>query len=374
MKNRDKWITIAFLVFILAIPRVTVVRNLLPSQQENELTDEEQAILEQNGTLINGTQADNKDNAQAGQNSASKETGFAKLQKCINTFTDSLFGRTKLIGFNTELTSLLTGGTYIESTQTLKGKNNMFFYKTELDGHPIWDYMGINHFTEEEMAVIAANLTATREHLAARNIEFYTMCIPNKEIIYAENMPNTIARVNEVSRGEQLANYLHENTDLVFVYPKEALLANKDKAQLYYSTDSHSNQIGAFVNMQDFFRTVYGTHAEIDSVRFRTDATDYSGDLVMLAGLTGKYNIDTVYAFETESADKAQYHDQVLLYVGDSFGGFLSQICKGYYKEVYWEDARDFQYNMLDRYQPDVVIWERAERYCEVFQEPILIK
>lgn len=132
MKNRDKWITIAFLVFILAIPLVTVVRNLLPSQQENELTDEEQAILEQNGTLINGTQADNKDNAQAGQNSASKETGFAKLQKCINTFTDSLFGRTKLIGFNTELTSLLTGGTYIESTQTLKGKNNMFFIRRSL--------------------------------------------------------------------------------------------------------------------------------------------------------------------------------------------------------------------------------------------------
>ena len=269
---------------------------------------------------------------------------------------------------------MLTGGTYIESTQTLMGKNNMFFYKTELDGHPIWDYMGINHFTQEEMAAIAANLIATREHLAARDIEFYTMCIPNKEIIYAENMPDTIARVNEVSRGEQLADYLHDNTDLVFVYPKDALLANKDKVQLYYNTDSHSNQIGAFVNMQEFFKTVYGTHAEIDSVRFRTDATDYSGDLVMLAGLTGKYNIDTVYAFETESADKAQYHDQVLLYVGDSFGGFLSQICKGYYKEVYWEDARDFQYNMLDRYQPDVVIWERAERYCEVFQEPILIK
>ena len=81
MKNRDKWITIAFLVFILAIPLVTVVRNLLPSQQENELTDEEQAILEQNGTLINGTQADNKDNAQAGQNSASKENWIRQTTK-----------------------------------------------------------------------------------------------------------------------------------------------------------------------------------------------------------------------------------------------------------------------------------------------------
>ena len=180
MKNRNKWITIGFLVFILVIPLVTVVRNLRPNRQENTLTDEEQAILEQNGTLVNGTQTGDKENTQTGQDSAKTETGFSKLQKSINQFTDGLFGRTKLIGFNTELTSLLTGGTYIESTQTLMGKNNMFFYKTELDGHPIWDYMGINHFTQEEMVAIAANLIATREHLAARDIEFYTMCIPNK--------------------------------------------------------------------------------------------------------------------------------------------------------------------------------------------------
>ncbi len=377
MKNRDKWITIAFLVFILVIPLVTVARTMLPSQDGQELTEAEKEVLEQNGTITGGEDAqtgsaDAED--AAGQGKQPKVTGFAKLQEGIDRFTDGLFGRTKLIAFNTGLTSLLTGGTYIESTQTLKGKNNMFFYKTELDGKPIWDYMGINHFTEEEMAAIAANLTATREHLNAVGIEFYTMCIPNKEIIYAENMPDTIARVNEVSRGEQLAEYLHENTDLVFVYPKDALMANKDKIQLYYSTDSHSNQIGAFVNMQEFFRTVYGTHAEIDSVTFRTDATDYAGDLVTMAGLAEKYGIDSVYVFEQDTADKAQYHDQVLLYVGDSFGGFLSQICKGYYKEVYWEDARDFQYAMLDRYNPDVVIWERAERYCEVFAEPIFIK
>lgn len=377
MRNRDKWITIAFLIFIFVIPLVTVARNILPKQQEGALTEAEKAVLEQNGTITDDTvnQAGNTGTDGAViQGNLPGETGFAKLQKSINQFTDGLFGRTKLIALNTELTSILTGGTYIESTQTLKGKNNMFFYKTELDGHPIWDYMGINHFTDEEMAAIAANLIATREHLNAKGIEFYTMCIPNKEIIYAENMPDTIARVNEVSRGEQLADYLHENTDLVFIYPKDALMANKDKMQLYYSTDSHSNMVGAFVNMQEFFKTVYGTHAEIDSVSFRTDAVDYAGDLVVMAGVDEKYGIDTVYVFEKESADKAQYHDQVLLYVGDSFGGFLSQVCKGYYREVYWEDARDFKYSMLDRYEPDVVIWERAERYCEVFAEPILIR
>ena len=256
MKNRDKWITVAFLIFILVIPFVTVVRDILPHRQEQELSEAEKAVLEQNGTMTKDeeVQAGSASKEETQQVYTPKESGFAGFQKRINQFTDGLFGRTKLIAFNTGLTSFLTGGTYIESTQTLKGKNNMFFYKTELDGKPIWDYMGINHFTEEEMAAIAANLTATREHLNGLGIEFYTMCIPNKEIIYAENMPDTIARVNEVSRGEQLAAYLHENTDLVFVYPKDALMANKDKIQLYYSTDSHSNQIGAFVKMREFVR------------------------------------------------------------------------------------------------------------------------
>lgn len=216
MKSRDKWITIAFLLFILTIPFATVVRNVLPDRQQEGMTEEEKTVLKDNGTMKNDGESQTDDK----KGEAKKGTGFAALQKSVDNFTDGLFGRTKLIAFNTELTSLLTGGTYIESTQTLMGKNNMFFYKTELDGHPIWDYMGINHFTEEEMAAIAANLTATREHLAERGIEFYTMCIPNKEIIYAENMPDTIARVNEVSRGEQLADYLHENTTLCLSIPR----------------------------------------------------------------------------------------------------------------------------------------------------------
>ena len=36
----------------------------------------------------------------------------------------------------------------------------------------------------------------------------------NKEIIYEEYMPDTIARVNEVSRSEQVAEYMWANTDL----------------------------------------------------------------------------------------------------------------------------------------------------------------
>lgn len=369
MKNRDKWIAIAFLIFIFTIPIVTLIRGVIPNEQ-GKLTAEEIAILENNGTIQDGTEVDN--NSESTQVQVQIEPPFIRLKNTLNSFTERLFGRTKLIAFNTELTSLITGGTYIESTQVLLGKNNMFFYKTELDGHPIWDYMGINHFSQEELDAITANLLSTKEHLAKKGIEFYAMCVPNKEIIYEENMPNTISRVNDVSRGQQLAQYLEENTDLVFLYPKDALLEAKKNIELYYKTDSHCNQIGAFVNMQEFFDKVYGTKAELDSVKFDINATDYSGDLAVMAGVSDKYKIDTVYVFDKESANKSQYNDQVLLFVGDSFGGFLSTVAKGYYKEVYWEHPDTFEYSMYEKYNPDVVIWERAERYCEKFMLPVL--
>ncbi|MCD8037948.1 MAG: hypothetical protein LUE96_02490 [Lachnospiraceae bacterium] len=373
MKNRDKWIAIVFLAFIIALPLATAVRNVLP-QQEEQRSSEQQAILENNGTASDSDETQ-EDEAQEAQADASAETWFTSLQNAVTGFTEGLFGRTKLIAFNTELTSLLTGGTYIESTQVLLGKNNMFFYKTQLDGQPLWDYMGINHFTDAELEAITANMVATRAHLESMGIEFYAICVPNKEIVYEENMPDTIARVNEVSRGQQLTEYVNENTELVFIYPKDELIANKDDAQLYYLTDTHCNQKGSFVIMQALFEAVYGASAPLSSVSFRTDATDYVGDLAYIAGLgsTGKYKIDTVYSFEKESADESQYHDQVLLFVGDSFGGFLSTICKGYYKEVYWVYPDEFDYGMYEEYDPDVVIWERAERYCEKFGDSILI-
>lgn len=379
MEKRNKLIAVLFLAFILIVPVVTVARDFAASE-DSGLSDAEKAVLKNNGSLQDekdeeDTQAESSGQADAEQGAAdvSKQElpVFVRLQNALNSFTERLFGRTRLIAFNTELTSFLTGGTYIESTQVLLGKNDMFFYKTELDGHPIWDYMGINHFTDEELAEIAGNIMATRDYLASRGIEFYAMCAPNKEIIYPENMPDTIARVDEVSRGEQLAEYIAENTDLVFVYPKDALLEAKKDTQIYYKTDTHCNQKGSFVMIQELFRAAYGTHAELSSVDFRCDSTEYIGDLATLAGLgdEDKYKIDDVYVFERDTADPSQYHDQTLLFVGDSFGGFLSAVCKGYYKydEVYWEYPDSFNIKMYDKYDPDVVIWERAERYCEKF-------
>ena len=372
MKNRDKWIAVIFMLFIFTLPIVTVVRGFLPQSQEETLTQEQQELLDKNGTMQGGSHGDSTDSSteSTGEQTAEqvKTPWFTALQNTLNSFTERLCVRNKLIAFNSELTSLLTGGTYMESTQVLLGKNNWLFYKTELDGHPLWDYMGINHFTDDELAAIAANLVSMRDGFNALGVDFYVTALPNKEIIYEEYMPDTVARVDEVSRAEQLADYIWDNTDLVYVYPKQALLDAKAEGQIYYQTDTHWNQKGAFVGMQQLMHEAYGVEAKnLDSVSFDITSNDLAGDLAVIGGVADKYNIDTTYVFDADTADKAQYRDEVALVVGDSFSGFLSTIAKGYYKEVHWIYTKDFTMSMLDEYDADVVIWESVERYMETF-------
>ena len=363
-KMRDKWIAILFIIFIMIVPIATIVTGFLP--QSTEGNNDKSAIFEGNGTIVEGQEG----NAVVQVEEQKVEIkDFPSLQTALNQFTEKLFMRKNLIEFNTDLTALLTGGTYIESTQVLLGKNNWIFYKTEQDGFPIHDYMGINHYTEEQLAAMATNLVNMRDTFRDEyGIDFFVAGLPNKEIVYEEYMPDTISRVNKVSKAGQVAEYIWANTDLVYSYPLEALLAAKEQMPVYYSTDTHWNQIGAFVGFQDLYSKAYGQEAaSLDSVTFVEAAELYAGDLANMAGIQAEYKQDVSYAFDKESADPAQYHDEVVLLVGDSFGGFYSHIAKGYYKDVIWKHTTEFHMGMIEEYDPDVIIWESVERYLDTF-------
>lgn len=364
VKMRDKWITIIFIVFIMLVPVATVVTGLLP--QSTQDTSDKSAIFDANGTTVEGQEG----NAVVQVEEQKVEIkDFLSLQTALNQFTEKLFMRKNLIEFNTDLTALLTGGTYIESTQVLLGKNDWIFYKTEQDGFPIYDYMGINHYTEAQLASIAANLIYMRDTFRDEyGIDFFVASLPNKEIVYEEYMPDTISRVNRVSKAGQVAEYIWANTDLVYSYPLEALLAAKEQKQVYYSTDTHWNQVGAFVGFQDLYSKAYGQEpATLDSVTFVEGEDLIAGDLADMAGIKADYTQDIKYTFDKASADPAQYHDEVVLLVGDSFGGFYSTIAEGYYKKVIWKHTTEFTMSMIEEYDPDVIIWESVERYLDTF-------
>lgn len=369
MKIRDKYIAIIFLLFILFIPASTIVKNFLPESGND--SSEERDVLENNGALRND---DTDIEAQEDTSSENaEENGILVLRDNLGRFTEGMFLRKSLIKMNAGLTMLMTGNTYIGSTQLLLGKNNWLFYKREDDGQPILDYMGVNHYTDNELVEIAVNLTETRNYLKEQGVDFYAIIVPNKEIVYAEYMPDTMVRVDEVSRGELVANYIREKTDLVFIYPKQAFFDVKENHQVYYTTDTHWNQKGAFIGLQEIFKEAYGTYADLDSVKFDIHSEVYAGDLALIADVADKYSIDTVYSFDLSTADASQYRDETVLVVGDSFSGFLSMIAEGYYREVHWIDTSQFTMDMVEKYDADVIIWETGERRMDVFRDVNLL-
>ncbi len=401
MKNRDKCIAVIFLLLIFVLPALT----LISSRQPNELSKEAMAVLINNGTLQGqsgndmemeneAAQSENnmemENEAAQSQNSmdqaiideqngeayvrqwenvfAAFQNSFADLQAKLNEFTDKLFLRDRFIAANAAVTTFLTGGTYMESTQVLLGKEDWLFYKTQNDGYPIWDYMGINHLTVEQLQAAADNLMNTKRYLEEeKGVCFIAAAIPNKEIVYEEYMPDTIARVNEVSRGQQLAEYIQQNTDVTYVYPLQAFLEYKAQYPLFYQTDTHWNHIGAFVGVQEIFNKAYGYSAAPDSISFKETKKDFAGDLAVIAQVSEEYGIDTIYEFDAESVNPEHKRSENVIVVGDSFGGFLSVIADGYYENVHWIDTDDFTVSMVDEFNADVVIWETVERLQETF-------
>lgn len=382
--SREKWIAGIFVLIILCVPVLTIISNLFPQSAQME-DDKGRDVLQGNGTLQDGDSEEASEDGGADDrgeterdkenNEDGKQKWFEALQGDIRDFTKNLYFKEDLISFNMNLTKTIAGNEYLESTQVLLGKENWLFYKTELDGNPLLDYKGTNHFAEEELAAMAENLVAIRDYLRdEKGIQFIIMGLPNKENMYPEYMPDTIPKLIDQSRADQVAEYLQGNTDLNYVYPKEIFLREKEEHQIYYTTDTHWNQIGAFVGLQAVFSQMYGTYSEPDSVEFNDGDHEYAGDLATIAGITDDYGIDTIYVLIKGSVSSEQYRDEVLLVVGDSFSGFLAVVAEPYYKKVYRVEPGAFRMSMLDEYQVDVVLWESVERRIEVFKNMNLLE
>ena len=74
-----------------------------------------------------------------------------------------------------------------------------------------------------------------------------------KENVYAEYVPDTYTH-NEPSRADCLVDYLKTN-GINILTSKEELLLNHSDYQLYYSYDTHWNQLGAYIGVKNVLQS-----------------------------------------------------------------------------------------------------------------------
>ena len=291
----------------------------------------------------------------------------------INEFEGALVGRYRMINLNTAISKLLTGGTYMESNEVLLGKDGWLFYKATSDGTPLYDYMGINHFSEEELAKVYDNLVAIGDGVSARGMDVIFMTVPNKEQVYSEYMPDTVDKINDKSRLDELTEYIESKGGLIadrygYVDTSKVLRACKDAYPLFYRTDTHWTECGSYLALMELRRAMDQRVTPIDEVVF-TDKGGFVGDLAKISGSRDEYS-DVNPVIDASSINDDSTKDQVMLIIGDSFGDAMIHSAKHFYKEVYWVRLKEYT-DELDRYEPDVVVVECVERYLSDLQEEV---
>lgn len=343
---REKIIALVFCLVILGITGTTfynmVIDYLEPKEEKSEIAKGFEEEKEKNGTK--------------------KEEGL------LQSFSDNLAGKEEGAKMASEISTATSGMTYIESTQVLLGKNDWLFFKSVEDGDPIEDYESVFRYSDEELANFAQKLEADQAIINSHGCDFYVLSNPNKSNVYSELMPDTVVKQNEKSSTDLLFEYLQTNSSIKAVNTKEDLIKAKDTHQVYYSTDTHFNQIGAYVATQTLKQAIDGQPIQkLSNVKFNVVDEHYAGDLAILANMTDIFNNDKKYEIDPSSVDVSKRCDKKILIIGDSFGQAMYPLMVHYFTEVNFVHIMEFNESYLDLYQPDVVVWESVERLTERF-------
>lgn len=137
------------------------------------------------------------------------------------------------------------------SPTVLRGRDGWLYYA---DDSALDDYISAAPLSDAELNEWRDTIVQTRDTLRARGIAYVFTIAPDKHVIYPEYMPPTIHPIGRQYRLEQLIDYLRRTTDVAVVDLRTPLLEAKAHEQVYFRTDTHWNEAGAYIAYRELMR------------------------------------------------------------------------------------------------------------------------
>ena len=308
--------------------------------------------------------------------------GTAVFGEISTYFEDHLPYKNQMVSLQSSLFLSLFNNT--SNPRVVVGQDGWLFYNNYDAENPMDDILGISRFSEEEIRQILRNLDDAAERAEESGTQFIFLLAPNKETVYREKLPVYLQdQLTDETRADLLAEAA-EGGKAAFVYPKEALLREKENIPVYYRYDTHWNRLGGYIGFREVCRKA-GIEVPKLSTFDITETTEYPKDLADLAGIGNRSGRDSEYLIEgfhpeltvtkEDLGGAVRYtsdaeDERTVLIVHDSF--YRSMI--DYYPLVFGEVISvDRNYSDLysvqewiDRYQPDIVIMEVVERGIQI--------
>lgn len=251
---------------------------------------------------------------------------------------------------------------------------------------------GEDHFTPDELDRWIDAMERRQAWLAVRGIAFLLVVVPNKERVYAEQLPDSHAEVAPVSRLGQLARRLGERgSPLAFLDLTATLVDAKREMQVFAKRDTHWSGSGGFRAYQAIMQRLQPmlpALQPLDPAMMKPVAFTYPPyqlDLLRMLGLGWHGPSETLDypLFREEPAWSMQREDRVVdgvpqvrltsaragapasLWFRDSFSDTIAVYLNATFRSAVLVPHRGLRFDaaLVEAEQPDVVVYEIVERF-----------
>ena len=265
------------------------------------------------------------------------------------------------------------------------GPNGEFNYATD---SMLKDYQHLDLYTEERLNDIADSYQYISDYLESKGKQFYYYQCWDKHSVYPEYFPDTVIQYGETSKTDGIVSALMEKTSVNVISPKQKLIDGKTTYNTYskWGDATHWTQRGAYIGYLELMDVInlnnenkYYVLKESD---YNITVTDQGSTLfggIHKEDMLEKFEIKepkatlsneklSLYAEDYRHrffTNKYVDNDTRILVVGDSyFDSFiLDDIAESFYETlIIWGDYSKDIGNIIEEYNPDIVISENAER------------
>lgn len=114
-------------------------------------------------------------------------------------------------------------------------------------------------FRKNDLDKIFMSIRYLNEFCTKNNIKLYTIIVPDKEAIYSPIRQN---------KNPELTEYINKNSDLKIIIPIQELYENSKKEYMYYKTDHHWTNAGAFIGYKKIINEIKKDYPDIKPLRY----------------------------------------------------------------------------------------------------------
>ena len=300
-------------------------------------------------------------------------------------FMDHVGLREKLINLNAFI-QFKCFDRMLDKSDYMIGRNGDINYATD---EMLQDYLHLNLRPDDTVGRLGDAFQAVSDHVEKTGAAFYYVQCYDKHSIYPEDFISTMKPVGDISKTDQVITYLENSTSVTTISLKPILLEAKADYPVFSSwgDPTHWSERGAYIGYCHVMQTI---NQDFDGQLKILQEDDYNISMENV-GITlnkviheddyqEKFEIKNPKAKKTDISVMGEWVDETwhsvwenpeagndlkLLIMGDSyFNSYIVDDFAESFSSVWfiWADYTADLADIVAAYQPDIVIYECAER------------